>query len=50
MHGIIIAFIVMRCTKVDDFYYATVPDVNENVLRLQVTMSYVLSMAVSDCL
>ena len=50
VHDITVTIIVMRGTKVDDFYRAAVLDVDKNVLRLQVTMSYVLSMTVSDCL
>ena len=48
MHDITVAIIVMRCAEVDDLYLASVLDVYKNILWLQIAMSYVLSMAVSD--
>ena len=38
----------MRSAKVDYFYYSTILDVNKNVLGLQITMSYVLSMTIGN--
>ena len=42
--------IMVRCAKVNDFDGTLLVDVNENVLGLQVSVSNIPAVAVSDCL
>ena len=41
---------MVRCTKVNNFDGTLLVDVDENILRLQVSVSNIPAVAVSDCL
>ena len=48
VHGVVFFVIVLRCAKVDNFNSAIVVHIDHNVFWLQISVSNVLSMTISD--